>query len=107
MNPIPILPYALASSEPSPGNLFSHDECDFCGGSLTTETELLNGICLVCAMEDEREAKLNALDDLIYACRGILRFRDIIENDIRPEFQMDWEQAAQKLCRSLRAARSM
>lgn len=86
MNSIPVLPNSPGLQEQNLSDLFSHDECDFCGDSLTTENELLNGICLVCTMKEEHEAKLNCFNDLANACRCILCLRDIIENDIRPEY---------------------
>ena len=107
MNPISILPHDFAASGQYLDDLFGQDECGFCGASLTTEAELQNSICLACVMEEERAAKFDAFNDLTSACRGILRFRDIIEDDIRSEYRESWERATQSLCQSLRAARSL
>jgi hypothetical protein len=78
-----------------------------CGSALTTETEQLNSVCLVCMTDEEREAKLDALDDMIAACRSVLSMSDVIAEDIRPDYRCGWERTSHRLCVALRMARNL
>lgn len=81
--------------------------CNCCSNLLTTEIEAINCVCLTCMVEDEKEAKLRSIVDLVFACRHIIHLRNIISEDIRSNYRFDWERAVDQLCSTLRSAQSL
>ncbi|MBV9848621.1 MAG: hypothetical protein JO250_02930 [Armatimonadetes bacterium] len=104
MNPTDSIPRASQTTTFGYGNdlfLKEDDSCCYCGNALTTELEAINQSCLACMAENEREAKLNAIDELTSACRAVLHLTDIVAEDIRPSYRSAWDKAAHKLCSTL------
>ena len=98
MNPIGIVPDTSLSSESvytlSDDEGFIHNdsdiECMYCSAALSTETEMINQVCLACMAENDREQKLASFDELVAACRSIIQVAPIVACDIRPTHARTW-----------------